>query len=76
MKILFFAAMLVAQHCVDTRFKEMQDDGIVVYEGEDEDTGRSMYTIMLPDSTIEYAYEEEVKQYLKTGTFKYDDQLK
>ena len=75
MKILFFAAMLVAQHCVDTRFKEMQDDGIVVYEGEDEDTGRSMYTIMLPDSTIEYAYEEEVKQYLKTGTFTYNDQL-
>lgn len=75
MKILFFAAMIVAQHCVDTRFKEMQDDGIVVYEGEDEDTGRSMYTIMLPDTTIEYAYEEEVKQYLKTGTFQYNDQL-
>lgn len=75
MKILFFAAMIVAQHCVDTRFKEMQDDGIVVYEGEDEDTGRSMYTIMLPDTTIEYAYEAEVKQYIKTGTFTYNDQL-
>lgn len=75
MKILFFAAMIVAQHCVDTRFKEMQDDGIVVYEGEDEDTGRSMYTIMLPDTTIQYAYEAEVKQYIKTGTFTYNDQL-
>ena len=75
MKILLFAAMVVAQHCVDTRFKEMQDDGIVVYEGEDEDTGRSMYTIMLPDTTIQYAYEAEVKQYIKTGTFTYNDQL-
>ena len=76
MKILFFAAMIVAQHCVDTRFKEMQDDGIVVYQEEDEDTGRSMYTIMLPDTTIEYAYEAEVKQYIKTGTFTYNDFLK
>ena len=75
MKILFFASMMFAQHCVDTRFKEMQDDGIVVYEGEDVDTGRAMFTITLPDTTIQYAYEAEVKQYIKTGTFTYNDQL-
>jgi hypothetical protein len=76
MKILFFAAALVAQHCVETRFKEMQDDGLVVYEGMDEDTGKAMYTIFLADTTIEYAYEAEAMQYIKTGTFKYNDFLK
>ncbi len=76
MKILFFAAMMVAQHCADTRFKEMQDDGTIVYEGEDEDTGRAMFTIILPDTTIHYAYEAEVKQYINSGIFTYNDQLK
>jgi hypothetical protein len=76
MKILFFAAALVAEHCVETRFKEMQDDGFIVYEGQDDDTGRAMYTIFLPDTTIEYAYEAEAMHYIKTGTFKYNDFLK
>ena len=76
MKVLFFAAALVAQHCAETRFKEMQDDGTIVYEGEDEDTGKAMYTIFLPDTTIEYAYEAEAMQYIKTGTFQYNDFLK
>jgi hypothetical protein len=76
MKILFFAAMALHQHNAEIRFKEMQDDGIVVYEGEDEDTGKAMFTIILSDTTIHYAYEAEVMQYIKTGTFKYDDFLK
>lgn len=76
MKILFFAAMLMAEHCVSTRFKEMQDDGLVVYDSMDEDTGKAMYTLFLPDTTIEYAYEAEIKQYIKTNQFQYNDFLK
>jgi hypothetical protein len=77
MKILFFAAMLVAhQHSAEMKFREMQDDGFIVYEGQDDDTGRAMYTIFLPDTTIEYAYEAEAMQYINTGKFKYNDFLK
>jgi len=76
MKILFFAAMMVAEHCAQTRFKVMQDEGTVVYEGEDEDTGRAMFTLFLPDTTINYAYEAEVIQYIKTNKFQYNDFLK
>jgi len=77
MKILFFAAALVAQHNAETRFKEMQDDGTIVYEGQDEDTGKALYMVTMPDSSrYHYAYEAEVIQYLKTGTFQYNDFLK
>lgn len=76
MKVFFFAAMMVAEHCAHTRFNEMQDDGTIVYEGEDEDTGKAMYTLFLPDTTIHYAYEAEVKQYIKTNQFQYNDFLK
>lgn len=76
MKILFFAAILMAEHCVDTQFKVMQDEGTIVYEGEDDDTGKAMYTLFLPDTTIQYAYEGEVKQYIRTNQFQYNDFLK
>lgn len=76
MKILFFAVMALHQHNAEMRFKEMQDEGTVVYEGEDDDTGKSIFTVYLPDKTIEYAYEAEVIQYIKTGTFQYNDFLK
>jgi hypothetical protein len=74
MKILFFAAMLVAhQHYAEMKFREMQDDGTIVYEGEDIDTGRAMFTLFLPDTTINYAYEAEVINYIKTNQFQYND---
>ena len=77
MKILFFAAMLVAhQHSAEMKFREMQDDGLIVYEGDDIDTGNAMFTIMLPDTTINYAYKGEVMEYISTGTFEYNDFLK
>jgi hypothetical protein len=77
MKILFFAAMLVAhQHSAEMKFREMQDDGLIVYEGYDIDTGNAMFTIMLPDTTINYAYKGEVMEYISTGTFEYNDFLK
>ena len=67
---------MLHEHNAEMRFKEMQDDGTIVYEGEDEDTGRAMFTIILPDTTIHYAYEAEVKQYINSGIFTYNDQLK
>lgn len=75
MKILFFAAMLVAhQHTAEMKFREMQDDGSVVYEGDDIDTGRPMFTLFLADgSKIEYAYQEEVINYINTNQFQYND---
>jgi hypothetical protein len=75
MKILFFAAMLVAhQYTTEMKFREMQDDGLVVYNGDDIDTGRPMFTLILNDgSVIEHAYREEVINYINTNEFKYDD---
>jgi hypothetical protein len=58
------------------RFLEMQDEGTIVYEGEDIDTGKAMFTIFLPDTTINYAYKAEVMEYISTGTFEYNDFLK
>ena len=65
--------MALHQHNAEMRFKEMQDEGTIVYEGEDEDTGRAMFTIILSDATIQYVYEAEAINYIKTGTFKYND---
>ena len=76
MKILFFAAMTLHQHNAEMRFKEMQDEGTIVYEGEDEDTGKAMFTLFTPDTTIQYVYEAEAIQYIKTNQFKYNDFLK
>jgi hypothetical protein len=75
MKILFFAAMLVAhQHTTEMKFREMQDDGLVVYNGDDIDTGRPMFTLILNDgSVIEHAYREEVINYINTNQFQYND---
>lgn len=75
MKILFFAAMLVAHtHTAEMKFREMQDDGLVVYNGDDIDTGRPMFTLFLKDgSVIEQAYEEEIINYINTNEFKYND---
>lgn len=77
MKILFFAAMVLHQHTAEMQFREMQDDGSIVYEGEDPDTGRGMYTLFMPDSSaVYYVYQEEAIEYIKTGQFIYNDFIK
>jgi hypothetical protein len=78
MKTLFLlAALAIQQLTADVKFREMQDDGTIVYEGQDPDTGRDLYMIMLPDSSVaHYAYREEAIEYIKTGTFKYNDFIK
>jgi len=76
MKALLFVAMLIAQLSAEKRFKEMQDDGTIVYEGEDEDTGRSLFMVTMSDSIrYHYAFETEVINYIKTGKFQYINQL-
>jgi hypothetical protein len=76
MKALLFVAMLITQLSAQTRFKEMQDAGTIVYEGEDEDTGRSLYMVTMSDGIrYHYAFETEVINYIKTGKFQYNNQL-
>lgn len=68
---------MLHQHNAEMQFKEMQDDGTIVYEGEDEDTGRAMFTLFMPDSSVAYhAYREEALEYIKTGEFVYNDFIK
>ena len=48
--------------------------GVVTPAGEHE--GHQMYTIWYEDGkVIDYAYKGEVYNYIKTGTFEYDDFL-
>jgi hypothetical protein len=76
MKALLFAAMPIAQLSAEKRFKQMQDDGTIVYEGEDEDTGKSLFMVTMSDSIrYHYAFETEVINYIKTGKFQYNNQL-
>lgn len=48
--------------------------GTVVPQGDHE--GRKMYTIQNDSMQIEYAYKAEVLNYIKTGQFKYNEDLK
>jgi len=76
MKALLFVVMLIAKLSTEKRFKEMQDDGTIVYEGEDEDTGSSLFMVTMSDSIrYHYAFETEVINYIKTGKFQYNNQL-
>jgi hypothetical protein len=76
MKALLFVAMLIAQLSTEKRFKEMQEDGTIVYEGKDEDTGRSLFMVTMSDNIrYHYAFETEAINYIKTGTFQYNNQL-
>ncbi len=62
--------MLITQLSAEKRFKEMQDDGTIVYEGEDDDTGRSLFMVTMSDSTRYHcAFETEVINYIKTASF-------
>lgn len=42
---------------------------------QDDVDGRTIYTIHTKSTHIEYAYKEEVLQYLKTGVFVYDETI-
>jgi hypothetical protein len=47
---------------------------MLVPTGEQMD-GRELYNLYIDDKVIIYVYKEEVKEYFKTGIFKYDEAL-
>ena len=72
----FISIQTIQDQAARELFLELQDEGTIVYEGQDEDTGEAMYTLFFQECTIEYAHEAEILEFIKTGTFKYNDQLK
>ena len=49
--------------------------GQVKYQQKGED-GRKQYALFFEDGTaVEYAYKQEIYEYIQTGTFEYDDTL-
>lgn len=71
----FVSIETINDNSARTLFLELQDEGTIVYEGEDDDTGMAMYTLYFDECVIEYAYEPEILEFIKTGTFKYNDFL-
>lgn len=56
------------------RLAQMTSDGIITRA--DEHDGRPTYHLNLPDgTTYEYAYAEEIIEYMVTGSFEYDETL-
>lgn len=56
------------------KLSQMTDEGIITRA--DDHEGRPTYHLNLPDgTTYEYAYAEEILEYLITGTFEYDETL-
>jgi hypothetical protein len=47
---------------------------MLVPTGEQMD-GRELYNLYIDDKVIIYVYKEEVKEYFKTGIFKYNEDL-
>jgi hypothetical protein len=49
--------------------------GQVKYQQKGED-GRKQYALFFENGTVvEYAYKQEIYEYIQTGTFEYDDTL-
>lgn len=71
----FVSVETIHNNAARALFLELQDEGTIVYEGEDEDTGMPMYTLYFQECTIQYAYEPEILEFIKTGRFEYNDFL-
>lgn len=48
--------------------------GIIVPQSEND--GRQTYMLRIEDKVIEYVYKEEIINYIKTGKFSYNEDLK
>ena len=62
----------------EIKFNQLIESGVVIPNNDNEwdKTSRPTYTIVVSDSTvIEYAYKGEVKQWIRTGNFEYNDFL-
>jgi len=71
----FVSVETINNNAARALFLELQDEGTIVYEGQDEDTGMAMYTLFFDECTIQYAYEPEILEFIKTGKFEYNDFL-
>jgi hypothetical protein len=55
-------------------FYWMMLKGSIIPQGDND--GRKMYALKFPDNkVVDYAYKEEILNYLETGTFYYDETL-
>ena len=76
--IIFIVTMLASQKAVEMKFNDLVEQGVVIPNEENEYSSveRPTYTIIIDDSTaIEYAYKGEVKEWILTGDFEYNDFL-
>jgi hypothetical protein len=48
---------------------------MLVPTGETADNGKELFNLFIDDKVIIYVYKEEVKEYFKTGIFKYNEDL-
>jgi hypothetical protein len=76
MKALFFILWLMSPQQVDveTRFLELQDEGLVVYQEQGE-FDEPLFILHTDDKTYEYCHKEEIIEFIKTNSFEYNDFL-
>ena len=76
MKTLFFIMWLMSPQQIDleSRFLEMQDEGLVVYQEEGE-FGEPLFILHTADKSFEYAHKEEILEFIESGSFEYNDFL-
>jgi hypothetical protein len=60
---------------LESRFLQMQDEGLVVYHSDDE-FGQPLFTLYTSNGApFDYAHKSEIIEYIETGTFEYNDFL-
>jgi hypothetical protein len=81
MKItLLILSLFLAQQAEEIKFNQLIEEGIILPTEKYEQYGytdRPTYTLFDTDTTvIEYAYKGEIKEWIRTGEFEYNDFLK
>jgi hypothetical protein len=76
--LIFIITILASNEAVEMKFNDLVEQGVVIpnEENEHHSVDRQTYIIILDDSTaIDYAYKGEVKEWIRTGDFEYNDFL-
>ena len=78
--VLLILGLLIAEQTEEIKFNEYIEQGIIIptdqYD-EHSSVERPTYTLFITDTTvIDYAYKGEIKQWIRTGEFEYNDFLK
>lgn len=75
MNYLFFIIWaLCPKQTPEQKFLEMQDEGLVVFQ-ELGEFNEPLFTLHTDGKSYEYAHQSEIIEYIKTGTFMYNDFL-